>query len=489
MSNDLFEHYFEVDLVQPENTYPMNDVQYIYINDINASNYANGYINFTNVAVVGSSIDKQYAWSNAYVAIPYTVTLDAIGGTFMGAVTAETDAGVGIPVPENAYAVGVKGYQHFIDWTSIKFNGVACNRSSYYNNFLINEDIKTMDNNEYKLYGDILNHEFDNGAGIAYSDTGGIGEINNNTVGGADILKNGFKPTAQVNTGHVKRMQKSNIDLTGNNNDATKLSFLSTFAGSGAVGGLNSLLQGDTCQNALVSNTLTRLVFQGVATIPLPMIHDFFKQIPTVASSTGFELRLQTNLGSSNPPETSTNSWTVGYASVGADVSAGNNGYAGLMTPNSLIANQTVGHTCPFMLSPAFHVGYTKGVAASTGVTAVNAAIKNKSIGTGLVVNQTVGGTAMSIKMTSRVGWATGSANPCRIYLPAVNYNPLYSSKILEKANYQLLYNDYYVDSVLSIKGDQQVNKLFNAQLSRVRKLHIFPYLSSTQAGGVAPCA
>jgi hypothetical protein len=477
MSNDLFEHDFEVDLIQPENTYPMNDVQYIYINDINASNYSNGYINFTNVAVVGSSIDKQYSWSNAYVAIPYTVTLDAVDGYFTGAIN-DAAAGAGsisASSPENAYAVGVKGYQHFIDWTSIKFNGVACNRSSYYNNFLINEDIKTMDNNEYKLYGDILNHDFDNGAGLALNVTGGVGEVNNNTVGSSDILKNGFKPSAQVNHGHVNRMRKSNVDLTGKNylTASGYNSSLAAFAGSGATGGNASAIQTDTYQNALVTNTTTKLVYQGVATIPLPMIHDFFKQLPSVASSTGFELRLQTNIASSN-------SWTVGYGAmtaINADTNLTDN--TKLLDVVSLISNQTVGHTCPFMLSPAYHCAYTPGVAAP------NAALAKigPSIGTGLCVTQKTAGAGnpMSIKITSRIGWDVGQANPCRIYLPAVNYNPLYSSKILEKANYQLLYNDYYVDTVLNISGQAQVNKLFNAQLSRVRKLHILPYLSTTQ--------
>lgn len=477
MSNDLYEYDFEVDLVQPENTYPINDVQHIYINDINANNYSNGSINFTNVAVVGSSIDKQYAWSNAYVAIPYTVTLDAIGGTFTGDVTSKTVTGVGAPTPENAYALGVKGYHHFIDWTMIKFNGVSCNRASYHNNFIINEDLKTFDNDEYKLYGDILNHEFDNGAGIGFSTIGGIGEINNQTVDPVDVLKNGFKPTSQPNYGHVQRMRKSNIDLTGTN--TTPLSSLGQFAGSGSNTAPNSLIQQDTYQNALVSNTINQLVFQGVATIPLPMIHDFFKQIPSVASSTGFELRLQANIASSN-------SWIVDYADVGADVSAGPNGITGRLVPISVTANQTVGHTCPFMLSPAYHVGYTKGAlkdSVTTGTPAndVPASVKNTSIGTGLIVNQNVAGTGMSIKITSKIGWNIGQASPCRIYLPAVNYNPLYSSKILEKANYQLLYNDYYVDTVLNVNGQSPVNKLFNAQLSRVRKLYILPYLSANQ--------
>ena len=47
MSNSLFEFNYQHDQQPTENQYPINDVQWIYINDINQQNYSNGYINFT----------------------------------------------------------------------------------------------------------------------------------------------------------------------------------------------------------------------------------------------------------------------------------------------------------------------------------------------------------------------------------------------------------------------------------------------------------
>ena len=75
MSNQLYQFNFEHDQQQTENQYPINDVQWIYVNDINSNNYSNGYVNFTNVSIIGSSVEKQYEWSQAYLAIPYTVTV------------------------------------------------------------------------------------------------------------------------------------------------------------------------------------------------------------------------------------------------------------------------------------------------------------------------------------------------------------------------------------------------------------------------------
>ena len=75
MSNNLFQFNFEHDQQSTENSYPISDVQWIYINDINQQNYSNGFVNFTNVSVIGSDVSKQYDWSQAYLALPYTVTI------------------------------------------------------------------------------------------------------------------------------------------------------------------------------------------------------------------------------------------------------------------------------------------------------------------------------------------------------------------------------------------------------------------------------
>ena len=56
MSNFLFQYHFEDDQQEKENSYPISDVQWIYINDINQNNYSNGFINFTNVSIIGSTI-------------------------------------------------------------------------------------------------------------------------------------------------------------------------------------------------------------------------------------------------------------------------------------------------------------------------------------------------------------------------------------------------------------------------------------------------
>ncbi len=168
MSNNLAEFNFQDDLQEKVNTYPCSNISWLYINDINQQNYSNSYINFTNVSIIGSNVEKQFLFSEGYISIPYTIVLTPAGGMNFVA----DDA--------NVNAVSVKSYASFIDWVSFKFNGVSVTRNSYYNHLVMNERIKTYNTDKYRLYGDILSHEWDNGYGLSYSTT--IGERNNNTV-------------------------------------------------------------------------------------------------------------------------------------------------------------------------------------------------------------------------------------------------------------------------------------------------------------------
>ena len=318
MSNNLFEFNFQDDLQEKENSYPISDVQYIYINDINQSNYSNSYNNFTNISVIGSDVSKQYDWSQAYLLIPYTIVVTPGNGiNFI-----QDDA--------NVNAISVKSYASFVDWVSCKFNGVSTTRNSYYNHLVMNERIKKYNTDKYRLYGDIMAHEWDNGYGISYSAT--IGERNNNTV--PANLTTGLRPTSVVNQGHIDRCKKTNIDITNVLNSS-----LASFMGT-----QNSLRDTEN-QNVLIYNNTDALIFQGTALIPLSQLHDVFAKIPSVSSSSGFELRLQCNLGREN-------SYVLTFPQIAA-------GEAAVQIPNLVTSQQIVGHCCPFLISNPVSGGST----------------------------------------------------------------------------------------------------------------------------------
>jgi len=217
MSNNLFQFNFEHDQQEKTISYPISDCQWIYINDINQGNYSNGFINYTNVSVIGSNVEKQYLWSQAYLAIPYTITVVGANGMQF------------VPDDSNVNALSIKSY------------GVSCTRNSYYNHLVMNERIKTYNTDKYKLYGDTMAHEWDNGYSISYSSN--VGERNNNTLP-LTTLERGINPANIVNKGHLDRCAKTNIDITDNTRSS-----LASFFGSNCTS-----LRDTENQNCLVYN-------------------------------------------------------------------------------------------------------------------------------------------------------------------------------------------------------------------------------------------
>jgi hypothetical protein len=465
---ELIDFNFEHDQDKMSNSYPASDVQYIYINDLNSGNYQNNFINFSNMTVIGNSAEKYFDWSQAYVNIPYTVFLDATDCYFgKASVIGTNNASPALAVqptiasiPENAYAVGVKGYHHFIDTTYIKYNGVNVNRNTSYVNFMINENLKKMADEEYRLVGDLLCHSYDgdnsllmnpvnnvNGVGTSQYDatkSNGL-EINNNA--NFDEYCYGFSSNYNLNMGHINRMNMTNLDLDSSNSILNKLLTSSTIS--------------DCFQNCYLgpSNNNQRLSWTGVATVPLAKICDFFGKIPTVASAQGFEFKLQTNIGG---PNSYTYNFTFGTNGNGGQLSISSAVANNALTAQSVSAVQSIGHTCPFLMS-------APGYLNSTGLSVYPKASTNG-------VAQ-----ACSLKLTSMIGY-NGSATtvPCRIWVPLINYSPNYSKLILNQPSTRLLYDDYYVDQILSIQGGSQVSRLYNVQLSRPRTMYIIPYLAST---------
>jgi hypothetical protein len=88
-----------------------------------------------------------------------------------------------------------------------------------------------------------------------------------------------MNPANIVNEGHLSRCSKTNIDVTNTANSS-----LASFFGFGC-----STLRNTVIQNGLMLYPSDGLCYQSTAIISLSELHDFFKKMPSVASSTGFE--------------------------------------------------------------------------------------------------------------------------------------------------------------------------------------------------------
>lgn len=449
-TNDEVLFNFNEDQEPLVNNYSCSDKQYIYINDLNQYNYANGWINFTNVNIIGNVTEKFLDWSQAYEVIPIenTLTISA-GNTFA-------------PTWENAAAVSLKAVHHLLDLANIRYNGVTINRGSYGVNLLANEKFKKMSADEYRLVGDLMNHAWDSADSYSAVPDNIILESNNDLVPPAvgagaaagDAVsaygryRGGVNKGAFINEGLQTRIGKYNAEPTSSANNNYAKVFYSDAQFTDCAQSY--------CVTDLTQANLTSITFRYIVHIPLCKVHDFFQQMPAVGNAQGFELRQQLNCASNN-------SWKLSY----------NNASPPVLT--NISSNQSVGRTCPWL------------VASPTRVT-VNGGNVTGAVGSGLAV---VAGAGFDLTLTSQIGWGTGGTSspfPARIYVPLINYTPSLTQMLLSQPKFDVLYNDYYIDTILNKAGGSQITQLFSAQLSRPRTLYIIPFFSTSNvAGAITP--
>jgi hypothetical protein len=294
-----------------------------------------------------------------------------------------------------------------------------------------------------------LGHSWDTGNSIGYNAT--AGEYNNITNLATGLVTQSTKPGTLPNLGHRARCAKTNIDMTDNTYSslAQFLLGITTLTPNSrqTQAGSTSILTNEN-QCSLVYQGTDGLCYQGVSLIPLSELHDFFKQMPSVGSSTGFELRLQMNLSKEN-------SYQIRYNAI-ANATA---------IPNLVSSNQIVGHCAPFLLANPSTDG-------STGLRTAGSGLVNGT----MTIRANIGWKNETGQLASFQG-STG--NPVRIFLPSINFNNDYIKQIIQSPQYSLKYNDYYVDSDLNKSQGSSISRLFNVQLSRVRNLYIIPFLSS----------
>ena len=488
---------YEYDEKEPENIFVASDVQHVYINDLNQSDYSNGWINWSNLNLIGASSNRYFDWSQGYAVIPHgcVLNVDNVAGQTasnpsFGTVIRTTTAGVATTtgyqhLVENALAIAPKGNHNLIDLVQAKFGGASINRNSNYNNFFINEKVKKFSYDQKVLLGDIIGYEIDSAESYVLSDV--VGETNNQIFNpSAGKFTGGNSAQSFINQGHLNRLMTYNNDatkVTSNKNIFNTSSTMNdaSFSNSqsqGLVGAFDTTGQpvgvnGQSTLTAGLPNRITNLVFQWVSIVPLALVHDFFAQLPSTQSTTGFELRTQLNCALGN-------SWTVQYSAPNT-LTATN---PVLATPTLVTASQAVGNTCPYMLTAV-------GVSTNPADPANGQSATGTGLGCGLNVHLGQPANPFQITIKSFIGYYGTDSNPtkvlagtgtlyqARLYLPQINYNPLYTKQLIDAPIRKILYEDFYVDSVLGVTGvTGQVNRLFNVQLSRVRNMYIIPFIS-----------
>jgi hypothetical protein len=459
--NEAVMYEFQKDMEPQVNSYPSLGANYLAIPDTNQGNYLNNWINFSSKALVGATTEDFLNYSNGYAGIPYTLSLTATNCLF-GDCTARaggvaTGARTMADLDENAFAVGIKNYLHFIDNYSLKVDNTQLNSAGNpLANIMMQEKLKKMSDEQYRLYSDIICHSWDSTesynmnpvAGTRFKDDANenIGlEINNNTVPVVANALQGSNPFNFANKGHIERMKKTNHDLNSADYIYKKIMTADKIANT-----QQSVFKG-------VSTDKKTLTWTGVAIIPLSLLSDFIANMGTVQASRGLELKLQTNIGANN-------SWTYNFT-MGSNPAIADAILNSVLTDQYVSAIQSIGNTCPFMLSPPAYKSNT-----------------------GLSVYPQPDATACSLTITSKIGYDGANAIPCILYIPVINLNPILAQEILTmKEPQRILYDDYQIEWIENVSGTAPVHRSFPNEINRPRKMLIFPFLSKS-VGAKVPC-
>ena len=417
MSNQAIEYEFDVDSEQMKNNYVAENTEWLVIQDNNSLNYDQATVNFNSVNVSGSNPNIQVSLANAYITVPYTVSLVPTGCTF----TQQGDATT--IVPSNQNACSVKGFHHFVDKSYAKMGSTNLYEEVEYMNIIMNENLKKMSLDEKNLYGNKLNFELDSVDSYKY-DPAFVGESNNK-----------YSPEFDhnANIGHLKRMKNTN--------------------GFGVNDEYKSVLGNDASNESLqckmVNNTPTLLEFTGLAHIPLSELHSVFKEMPTMSSIKALELRLRTNL-------TKNNSWTVHYT--------GKTGVNEEFPVIGVESSQSQGNCCPILLSNA---GASNGATTKYGLTL---RVAN---------NDSACSVKCTIKIGYTNSGLTGTTQePCYLYIPTFNMTPFYANKILNSPQYRLLHTDYATTWFRGRYKSNAISEQFQGSHQRLRAIHIIPFFS-----------
>lgn len=467
---NLQSYLFKSQTEEQKNDYIVNDVNWVQINDSNLFSYSTGWVNFNNVSLQGNSVNRLLELSNAYMTIPFgcivKLSTDTAGqkvsfGAIDGSGNSVFDTG-------NLFAIAPKAYHQIFNIISNKFGGKIVGQGLEYTNFYLNEKMKNMTADQYRVLGEMMNVDFDSSDSYTL-DPSNLVEYNNNTLTRTTY---GNTSSNYVNNAQIRRCKRLNHDLLSpsSNFSQSKLFNSSTYVDTYQTGLICVLNQdGDVIQDISAptnGKTINYMVFQYVASVPLAYLSDFFKNIASVATLSQFELRIQTNLSNNNSWELTYSALTTGAGSLGV---------------TSSVSNQSIGQTCPFMISEAYKNGSGMGLCIYGTTTAVP---KLKVVPfIGYYQKSDVDNT-----IVSNLKLKQPNTFPCQIHIPSVSYTTIYIEQIFEKPLriQRVLYNDFVVDTThTGLKGNGSYQKILTFQSSRYRKLYILPFLASTANGCV----
>jgi hypothetical protein len=445
-----------------------------------------------------SNSNKYMSYREAYLSIPFVVTVASNGFTTNTNPPSATTAGFAPATAATSadHCLGLKNwFGQIIHSFTLDYNGTTIVQQTPYINMW----------NSFKLmtslsYGDVITQ----GATIGFypddpltwsfntgNSPNGVGTCNNTNY---DIITsvagsyNNFKSDGG-NHGFLARQQYINFDCLGTVGTAGDYASM-IYGGANAVGNSGSV---NLLWKSYITNRRNQTVVAGaqtvagflqysiVATVYLKHIHSFFNMCPLLK---GVFMKMTMNLNN-----TST-SFTCQSTSA-----AVNNTFAPLTYGVTSVSNP-LGGVNPLMLASGRPTNIVNNGTIVTGLSASNGGASLfpftgtfSAVGAGsstlsYIMNISVGATVLDNTLNTLVGQSSGTlSKSVYLYIPAYTFNPVFEQAYLSTPVKQIKYTDVYQYQVLNVASGGMINNLLTNGIANVKSVLVLPYFNTASSG------
>lgn len=431
-------------------------VEYQSIPDTNTSNvYQTGQIQFTSANLAVQTGDTQYVPREAYFIIPVMHTLTIANGTFTTDGTKLVESNVNAICPK-------MGNYGFFDRVSEKVGGLPVGIQGNNRQFLKFLEAHSTNDWQRKYYreqildefrGDVMSRKYLK-ATIGECDTSSLQLDTDYSIPQNRTLNTMFYENGKRFISYGAQASNG-ADQFANNSDVNP--FGSTAALSNNVNSEVYNLQ------PFFVNAKNNLVWYDLLRIPAKEL-SVLGHLPTSSCLTGLDILLQAPIFQQGVQ------MQVTYADIGAATQ--NQAAAVHFAPASFAFSSGIATQYPLLIGQA-----------------INSSVN--SVCAPLVLRQTTAGTAVTLTLSSKIGWTTFVDNTvtygvtingpnARLVIPACKIGSENVSKIARNPISRIDFRDSNVEVTLlkGISGGQFIERQFPQQYSRVCRVFLLPYLS-----------
>ena len=466
-----------------------------------------------------SNSNKYMSYREAYLLIPFTISLGATGTSVVSSLTGATGvqptAGVaflpGTTGTSADNAIGLKNwFGQIIHSFTLDYNGTTIIQQTPLVNMW----------NSFKLmtslsYQDLLSQgatigfwpdasdtfQFTQGGatGPAGGDTArplgvsaaGVGVCNNSNYIVSPLVSGIFSPlqSGTGNEGFAKRQQWINFDADGVIGSQTTSTTGQISTGPTTLKNLYSTATTcDTLWKSWISKHINTGfgIFQLTvsATVYLKHVHSFFNMVPLLK---GVFMKMTMNLnntttvftaGSASPAGTGISQAQLPYALGLVSVSNPLGGVNPLMIASGAITQSSTLTSLVFPTASGSTSLFPAGLSGSTNI-AVASYINTLTYR----LNISVGGTCLDSSLVTLGAVPTSESKSVYLYIPAYSFNPVFEQAYLSSPVKEIKFSDIYQYQVLNVAagtGGGTFNNLVTNGIANIKSVLVLPFYSSS---------